>query len=118
MFYRFNKTKDYHVIGIPILPSFISPEDNTFNRALLLRLINEGNVFDIDLRPQNKDRLQLSFYVDKPIKIWESKEIHYGFQYRNGKWLPKDFDSFEWEWKHDEEKSGKIDKAGTHRKGL
>lgn len=103
-------------MGTPMLPAFISPEDDAFNSALLLHLINEGNVFDIDLHPQNKDRLQLSFYVNKPLAEYGSKHVDYGFEYIDGKWIPHEFDPFEWEWNHDEEKTGKIDKAKTYKR--
>ena len=111
IFHRYNRTKNISIMGEPMLPASISPQDEAFNAALLLKLLNQGDVFDIDLHPQNKDRLQLSFYIKHPPSPSESQHIHYGFEYHNGQWHPEAYEPLEWENTHDEEEQGKIAQA-------
>ncbi|MBL7778445.1 MAG: hypothetical protein JNK66_09160 [Chitinophagales bacterium] len=112
IFHRYNSTKNISIMGEPMLPASISPEDDAFNDALLLKLLNKGDVFDTDLHPQNQDRLQLSFYVNHPAAKSECQHIHYGFEYHNGQWQHQPYEPLEWESTHDEEEEGKI----THPK--
>lgn len=103
-------------MGEPMLPASISPEDEAFNAALLLKLLNEGDVFDTDLQPQNKDRLQLSFSVSQPAEKSGRQHIHYGFEYHNGQWQHQLYEPLEWESTHDEEEQGKIAHAKASKK--
>lgn len=104
-FSRYNAKKDEYIIGQPMLPIDINPEDDTFNRQLITRLLNEGNVFDVELNPKNKDRLYLSFQINN--HSWNNR-VYYGYVFKKGKWIEHEFDTYEWYWRHDEEKSGKI----------
>jgi len=106
IFHRFNAEKEWYVVGETMLPYFISADDDEFNRNLLLKLLNEKDVFDIEMNPQNKDRLQLTF---KPST--KSHCIYYGFEYLNGKWIHSSYDWHEWQWHHDRELSGEIRNA-------
>lgn len=103
-------------MGEPMLPASISPEDEAFNAALLLKLLNEGDVFDTDLHPQNKDRLQLSFLVNQSAAKSERLHMHYGFEYYNGQWHHQPYEPLEWEGTHDEEEQGKIAHAKASKK--
>ena len=98
-------------MGEPVIPAFLNPQHEAFNSELLLRLLNEGDVFDIELKPKNNDRLLLSFYVSNTMYAGGSNQKDYGFKYDRGKWKAHPFDPFEWERKHDEEKEGKIENA-------
>jgi hypothetical protein len=111
IFYQHNKAKDCMIMGVPMLPAFISPEDEAFNSTLLLKLLNDGNVFDTDLHPKSKDRLLLSFHCPKATTGTDSNQLEYGFEYSRGKWKLEDFDPFEWTWKHDKKSKGKIENA-------
>lgn len=108
VFQRPGKLNDIHIMGEPVMPAMIDPEDDAFNSEFLLKLLNEGDVFDIDLKPRSKDRLQLSFYVKKPEEGSESDHIHYCFIYKHGKWCKHLYDPFEWEGEPEEKMKGKI----------
>lgn len=105
---RYNSEKDLNIMGTTLPPVEINPENDALNRKLLSKLLNDGNVFDIELNPKNKDRLLLSFQIK--TDSWNN-QLNYGYKYKNGKWIEDEFDPFEWSWHHDEEKSGKILKA-------
>ena len=108
--HRFSRVKDVAILGEAILPRSLSVEDEWFNRETLLRLLNEGNVFDVDLKPANKDRLLLTFSVAGDVFAGNPR-INYGFVYNNGHWHPIEFDVFEWMHHHDEAEFGKIKDA-------
>jgi hypothetical protein len=107
VFHRFIKGKFELVIGQPMLPFLIDEQTHLLNRETLLKRVNEADAFDIDLKPKQNDRLQLSFNFGDTIY----DRIDYGFLYRNKKWIVTGFDSLEWMWKHEEEKFGKIENA-------
>jgi len=111
--HRFAKHKNVGaVIGEAILPYDLSVEDEQFNRETLLRLLNDGNVFDVNLEPSNKDRLQLTFTVKNSGELrGERPQIDYGFEYRNKRWNLIEYDVFEWLLHHEEERYGKIKNA-------
>jgi hypothetical protein len=108
VFQRPGKYNDIQMMGEPVMPAMIDPEDDAFNATLLQKLLNEGDVFDIDLKPRSKDRLQLSFYVNQPEEGSESNHIHYCFIYKRGKWCKHIYDLFEWEGEPEEEVMGQI----------
>lgn len=111
IFHRFNKDQDDFVIGQPILPIDFDPKDFKSNQESILRQLNEGTIFDSELFPKNKDRLQLSFSCG----LIEKQIIDYGFEFRNQEWHIKEFDSLEWMHKHSEENFGKIKNAITRK---
>ena len=100
--YRFVNDKMEVVLGEPVMPAFIDPTLDVLNRDLLLKLLNDGNVFDDPLYPVNKDRLQLSF------EIGERGRVNYGFVYKKKKWQAIKYDYFDWCSDYDEIKNGKI----------
>ncbi len=103
VFYRFIDGKDERVVGEWMLPASASASDEKFNRRLLLKLLNEGNVFDVEINQKQNDLLQLSFRPQP-----DGLTLTYGFVYRKGKWVAKEFDPLEWMWRHEEEKEGEI----------
>ena len=90
-----------------MLPNFIDAKTDYLNRENLLQRINEPDVFDIELQPQNKDRLQISF----SCAVATDNRLTYGFVFNKGKWFPEEFDFLEWQWKHQEEHFGRIKNA-------
>ncbi len=100
-----SEEKGIDIVGTALPPVEIAPENDAFNRKLLSKLLNEGNVFDVDLNPRDKDRLLLSFQIK--TDSW-GRHLHYGYTYKNGEWIEEEFGPFGWSWHHDEEKSGKI----------
>jgi hypothetical protein len=112
IFHRFSAEKNDLVIGEALLPAYIDPATDALNKNLLLQLLNQEDIFDFELVPQEKDRLQLSFLV-KPI--YGDDHLSYGFEFRKRKWRLTSFDYLQWMWHHEEEARGKI-KNGLKRK--
>lgn len=54
--YRY-KERGIQMLGISFLPQdyAISKESDNYNKTTLETLLNEGNCFDFDLKPSNKD---------------------------------------------------------------
>jgi len=100
--YRFVKGKNEITAGEIVMPAFIDQETDINNRNLLLKLLNNGNVFDQPIYPVNKDLLLLSF------KTKEGDHFNYGFLFQKGCWQETEYDPFVWENKHEEIKTGEI----------
>lgn len=101
IFYSYAKGKNNYIVGEPMLPAFISPEDDRFNQQALINLLNGHNCFDSGIEPVDKDRLVISFTIGKG-------PISYGFEFKRGKWIRSAYDPLEWEWNHTAVQSGKI----------
>jgi hypothetical protein len=104
VYYKYNKTKSYHILGMPIFPINLDITNHENNLIQLPILLNDGNVFDVAMLHENKDRLQIS------IQLGEEKSVYnrfdYGFEYRKGKWHYKEYCLFSWANKYDTFKSG------------
>lgn len=106
IFYRYKKELNIEILGEFMLPVFVVEQDHAYNMEHLPRLLNDSNVFDIDLHPKPKDRLLLCLQVR--LENNSLGQYNYGFQYKKGKWVHCEYDSIEWMWKHLEEKGGNI----------
>lgn len=107
--HRYHEDQDVFVVGQPLFPVMITPQDLQ-NRDILLSLLNEKNCFDFAYTPKSKDRL---LFILKNINgehvDYQSEYIFHGFSYNGKKWKHEDFDSFEWMRKHEVEKQGMIE---------
>ena len=81
-------------------------EIELYNRDLLLKLVNIPATFDIEINPNPKDRLELSFSVG-------TERLAYGFEYKYGRWELEEYDVFKWMAHHNDHLSGKIKNAMT-----
>ena len=108
--YRFNKDKNELIVGEILLPRIITLEEIR-NKDILLALLNKNNCFDFEYHPHNKDRLLISLLDSTNNDFDEeySESIAYGYEYKNGKWKIKDYETFEWYEKYDEILEGKIE---------
>lgn len=107
--YRYNKDKNELIVGQPILPRDITVEE-LINKDIFCEFLNKKNCFDFEYQPQNNDRLLISL-LDSTNKDFDeeyTESIAYGFEYRNGKWNIKDYETFEWYERYDEILEGKI----------
>ena len=102
--HRFIEGRNIVVMGECMPPAQIDPQIDAMNENLLLLLLNEKNVFDTNINPLEKDRLEISFLVSPE----NYERLTYGFEYRNGKWRIELYDVFEWMSHHHDEISGKI----------
>lgn len=108
IFYSFQEDQEIMMIGQPLFPKDIDLANETVNRKLLLKRMNELDAFEIDLNPKEKDRFRVAIHCP-------STNVHryldYGFEWRKGKWVRKDFEDFDWARKHSEEKFGEVQNA-------
>ena len=102
----YHQDQDLCVVGQPLFPYHITPQDLQ-DRDCLLQLLNEKNVFDFDYVPKTKDRLLIA--IKKQNEEEESPFVFHGYSYRNKKWHHEDYDTFEWMHKHDVEHQGNIE---------
>lgn len=105
--YRWVKGKADYVIGEIMLPFKMDEPTHQINIKTLLSLLNEGNVFDPGIVPEERDLLVLSFYL--PVNF--SEYLDYGFSYRRKQWRPKEYHALMWQWHHEVFKKGIIKNA-------
>lgn len=102
--YRFVEGKNECILGDCIFPFNLYPEAEALNWKTLRKRMNEPDAFDVDLKPIEKDRLQIHFSCGPEYYEF----VDYGFEYKNGKWRKKKFEFFDWLAHWDELKTGKI----------
>jgi hypothetical protein len=106
-FHRFIAGKKNFIIGEALI-AYLDRDLDQLNYETILRQLNEGNPFDVDLKPLRRDRLCLSFTSDNA-----GNRIYYGFRYNGRKWVKQGYDAHEWEWRHDEVQGGLVTNALT-----
>jgi hypothetical protein len=102
VFYKYGKPKNYIIMGTPFFPYNSNQNVHENNLKQLPILLNEGQVFDVDLQPAKKDRLLLSIQLDS------KNRFDYGFEYRNGKWKYLEYCFFTWDKRHDIVDRGEV----------
>lgn len=111
--YRYIKGREVLMIGEVVMPHFIDDKVDKLNKKALLELVNRPNIFDKPIELKSKDRLVLSFDCSalegkEEAPSYESR-IAYGFEYKSGVWIEKEYDFFDWKRKHEELYEGKIE---------
>lgn len=103
--HRFVDGKDLEVVGETIMPYFNPLVDVKLNEKTLVKLLNGGNIFDVEMELIDQDLLHLAF-------TFEGDEQHndYGFEFKKGKWKNVGYDPLVWMWHHEEFRQGKIKK--------
>jgi hypothetical protein len=107
VFHKIVKGKFLYIIGEPVWPHFLNKEIEKCNKAILLKRVNEIDAFDIQLNPKSKDRFQISIHCENPIDHY----IHYGFVFKQNRWVEYSYDAMKWMWRHEEENFGNIESA-------
>ena len=87
-------------VGELVMPANIGAAEDKFNKHLILTLLNKENCFDIELKHQEKDTLQLHFTVkenhEKKSNIFaDGSYLAYAFKFKNGKWIANENDPFD-----------------------
>jgi hypothetical protein len=96
-----------------LFPPFPVPEAiNKYNAKTLLRIVNDPDTFDKDLKPAKKDRLHLHFVMG-PFQ-----NMDYGFEYDGTKWKTCKYDVFGWSSHHDKKGGGLIESALSQKGGV
>jgi hypothetical protein len=107
VFYKYDKHKSENIIGEIMMPMYLNPINHKYNLGQLLKLLNEGNVFDFEIKIKHKDRLFLSLSLsDEEGKM---RRIDYGFEFRNDRWVDKEFCGLEWANKYNNMDCGIIE---------
>lgn len=92
----YHEEQEVHVVGMPMLPVMMSPQDFR-NKELFLQYLNEGNCFDFPYTPKEKDRLLIAL---KPSEgqpsDFDSEYIFNGYSYNGQQWQHEEYDTFEW----------------------
>ena len=103
--HRFNEARDIIIIGEPIMPYEMSNPNYGINVATLKTRLNDNDAFDIAIKFEEKDQLEIVFnhLIKDP-----SKTFTYYFKYTNGKWFEEDNDPFDLMNHYDELKFGKL----------
>jgi hypothetical protein len=103
--HRFVGGKNHMVVGRTAIRDTLDPKLEAHNRALLLARLNEGDVFDVDPKPHEGDRLLLSFRCEEAGK---PKTIQYGYAHVGGQWIEEPYDALGWQWHHDRGPFGDV----------
>ena len=80
------------IIGLTIAPTSSWDKNYMVNESTLLQRINEADSFDIDLKPEEKDKLEIVINSKSTNSL---KTSTYYFEFRKGKWISSDADAFE-----------------------
>jgi hypothetical protein len=103
--HRFNEAKDIIIIGEPIMPYEMPNPNYGINAATLTTRLNDNDAFDIAIKFEEKDQLEIVF---NQLAKDPSKTLIYYFKYTNGKWFEEDTDPFDLMNHYDEFKFGKL----------
>jgi hypothetical protein len=108
--HRFKPGKQELIIGELVMPDELDARVETYNLSMLKQRLNEADAFDVDLKPQPGDRLQLTFRCSEADASGtaRTKTITYGYAWTAGRWVELPFNDFEWAWHHDQESFGEL----------
>jgi hypothetical protein len=108
--YRFDKEKNNMVIGRVMLPDRLHAKIDAHNRRLLLARLQEEDAFDVDLHPEEGDRLAITFRCSEADASGRrvKKTITYGYARMGGRWVEERYDPLSWQWHHDQEQFGEL----------
>lgn len=92
--------KTHCVVGEMILPANIGETADKINQNTILKQLNKGNCFDIELQHQENDILELHFTykVDPENDLTlncNGDFLAYAFKFKKGKWKKDYYDPFE-----------------------
>ena len=90
---------------MPIMPYKMTHPGYNINAATLTARLNDNDAFDIAIKFEEKDQLEIVF---NQLAKDPSKILTFYFKYTNGKWLAEDTDPFDLMNHYDELKFGKL----------
>ena len=105
--YRFNKDKNYDCMGEPMMPTSMRDLSFEENQFTLLNRLNEPDAFDVPLKFNAKDLLEI--VINNTSDFYET--FTYSFKFKKEKWEAEETDPFDIMNHFDEENSGKIKSA-------
>jgi hypothetical protein len=99
LLYRFNKQKDLMCIGMTVMPLDFMQLNYSFNKDTVATRLNEIDAFDKAIEFKPKDQLEI---VINNLSENEIERMTFCFKYKNGKWVPEEYDAFELMNRYDE----------------
>ena len=105
-YYKYKGPGETNMMGEPIMPVELDPALEKANIELLQQLLNDGNVFDFEITPKYRDRLELSFDLSDGKE--DRKMLFYEFVYRKGAWQPARWEPFYHQNNMNEASHGKV----------
>jgi hypothetical protein len=91
-YYRFVGNKEGLIYGEIMAPFHLEEKLEAQNLKTLTALLNDGNIFDVEISPKPKDRLRLVF--DLSVDEKDSSLLTYEFKYTAGRWKPCESEPF------------------------
>ena len=107
LLYRFHEQKDLIVMGSPIMPLHFFQPSYELNAKTLCNRLNEKEAFDKLIAFKPKDQLEI---VINNLSDNASDRMTFCFIYKKGKWMVKEYDTFELMSCYDELTFGNFDK--------
>jgi hypothetical protein len=81
-----------NAVGLIHAPVSLDFLDEQHNKNILYNLLNDGSCFDVALKLENKDILELHFKVND--EEYQSQYLTYAYVYSDGKWEESHYDAF------------------------
>lgn len=106
--YRYTKENRDLIIGEPMMPTYMSDMNFAENEAALVKRLNEPDAFDVPIKFQSKDQLEIVINNNNS-SIYGT--FTYSFEFKKNKWVPIETSPFDLMNHYDEEKCGKIKNA-------
>jgi hypothetical protein len=98
-------------MGMPMYGYYVST-----NRAPMLRRIRKaldsGTAFDFAYTPKEGDHLSIHIAEEADGVPFESPMTNFGYEYKDGKWRYKEYDSFTWLWERVDVEMGCVGVRG------
>jgi hypothetical protein len=87
------------MVGEALLPANIGKDTDRLNMQTLRKMLNAGNCFDVELRHQKGDILELHFTLNEkdlaPLQmVCHGNYLAYAFVFKNGRWRKTEYDPF------------------------
>jgi hypothetical protein len=107
------------IVGQIILPAYIGKNADKLNEKTILKQLNEGNIFDVELQHEENDLLELYFTVNPDMTEYlntlpcNGDYLAYAFKFKKGRWKKSNYDPYEVDF--DEVEKGKIVKPFSNR---
>jgi hypothetical protein len=106
LLHRFNNKKNLIVMGMPVMPLDFMQPNYLLNAQRLGERLNESDAFDKIIAFKPKDQLEI---VINNLSDEASDRMTFCFIYKKGKWLEKEYDTFEIMSHYDELAFGNFD---------
>lgn len=99
LFYRYNKNKEWYVVGSTQMPDDFLKPNYTLNAETFIKRLNEPDAFDKPIKFKSKDRIEI---VLNNLSENESDRMTFCFEYKKRLWSEIEYNFFELRNEYDE----------------